>query len=112
MEITRNYPDAGDLRAGWKIEKFDFKPPSDNGTDTLKPRATFELELKNMPQFDKCEAGISETTPKSDTKTTKVGTSANKQGKLGGTLLKIWHLLDQPGIARPLAVPEQTSLSN
>jgi hypothetical protein len=29
-EITRSYPWVGDMRGGWEIEKFDFKPPSDS----------------------------------------------------------------------------------
>jgi hypothetical protein len=29
-KITRTYPWVGDMRGGWEIEKFDFKPPSDS----------------------------------------------------------------------------------
>ena len=75
-EITRNYPAAGDLRRGWEIEEFAFKP-----------LATFELELKGVPQADKFDVCISGTTPKGDTKTAKVGTIAYKQWKLDGALL-------------------------
>jgi hypothetical protein len=85
-EITRNYPGAGDMRGGWEIEEFDFKPPSDSWMAAFKPLATFELELKGMPQFDKFDVCISGKTPKGDTKTAKVGTIANRQWKLGGAL--------------------------
>jgi hypothetical protein len=82
-EITRNYPWVSDMRGGWEIEKFDFKPPSDSWMDAFKPLATFELELKSMPQFDKFDVWISGTTPKGDTKRTTVGTIA-KQMELSG----------------------------
>jgi hypothetical protein len=77
-EITRSYPVAGDMRGGWEIEKFDFKPPSDSWMAAFKPLATFELELKRIPQFDKFDIWISGTTPKGDTKTAKVGSIANR----------------------------------
>ncbi|MGH3513852.1 MAG: hypothetical protein ACRDQI_18970 [Pseudonocardiaceae bacterium] len=86
-EITRNYPGAGDMRRGWEIEEFAFKPPSDSWMAAFKPLATFELELKGMHQFDKFDVYISGTTPKGDTKTAKVGTIANRQWKLGSALL-------------------------
>ena len=76
-EITRNYPGSGDRRGGWQIENFDFKPPSDRWMDSFKPLATFELELKGMPQCDKFDVWISGTTPKGDTKKAEVGTIAN-----------------------------------
>jgi hypothetical protein len=44
----------------------------------FKPLATFELELKRIPQFDKFDIWISGTTPKGDTKTAKVGSIANR----------------------------------
>lgn len=77
-EITRNYPWVGDMRGGWEIEKFDFKPPSDRWMDSFKPLATFELELKSMPQFDKFDVWICGATPRGDTKTAKVGTIAKR----------------------------------
>jgi hypothetical protein len=76
-EIKRNYPGAGKTSDGWKIEKFDFEPPSDNWMSAFKPLATFELELKNTPQHDKFDVWISGTTPKGNTKTAKIGTIAN-----------------------------------
>jgi hypothetical protein len=75
-EITRNYPGTDDMRDGWEIDKFDFKPPSDSWMAAFKPLATFELELKGMPQFDKFDVWISGTTPKGNTKTAKVGAIA------------------------------------
>jgi hypothetical protein len=77
-EITRNHPRASDMRGGWEIEKFDFKPPSDSWMAAFEPLATFELELKSMPQFNRFDVSISGTTPKGDTKTAKVGTIANR----------------------------------
>lgn len=84
-EITRNYPWVGDMRGGWEIEKFDFKPPSDSWMDAFKPLATFRLELKSMPEFDKFDVWISGTTPKGDTKRATVGTIA-KQVEIGRCL--------------------------
>lgn len=77
-EITRNYPWVGDMRGGWEIERFDFKPPSDRWMDAFKPLATFKLELKSMPEFDKFDVWICGTTPRGDAKTAKVGTIAKK----------------------------------
>lgn len=77
-EITRNYRGAGAMRGGWEIEKFDFKPPSDSWMAAFKPLATFELELKSMPQFNRFDIWIFGTTPKGDTKAAKVGTIANR----------------------------------
>ena len=77
-EITHNYPVAGDMRGGWEIEKFDFKPPSDSWMAAFKPLATFELELKRIPQFDKFDIWISGTTPRGETKRAAVGTIAKK----------------------------------
>ena len=78
-EITRIYAGADAMRGGWEIDKFEFKPPSDGWMDAFKPLATFELELKSMPQLDKFDVWISGTTPKGDTKTAKVGTIANRR---------------------------------
>jgi hypothetical protein len=86
-EITRNYPTAGDLRCSWEIEEFAFKPPSDSWMAAFKPLATFELELKGVPQADKFDVYITGTTPRGDTKTAKVGTIAYRQRKLDGALL-------------------------
>ena len=77
-EITRNYPAAGDLRRGWEIEEFAFKPPSDSWMDAFKPLATFELELKSMPESGKFDVWISGTTPKGDVKRATVGTIAKQ----------------------------------
>jgi hypothetical protein len=77
-EITRNYPWVGDMRGDWEIEKFDFKPPTDNWMDAFKPLTTFELELKSMPQFDTFDVWISGKTPKGDTKKATVGTIAKR----------------------------------
>ena len=84
-EITRNYPWVGDMRGGSEIEKFDFKPPSDSWMDAFKPLATFELELKGMPQSGKFDVWISGTTPKGDVKRATVGTIA-KQVETGRCL--------------------------
>jgi hypothetical protein len=77
-EITRNYPGAGDMRGGWEIETFNFTPPTDRWMDSFKPLATFALELKCMPEFDRFDVLICGTTPKGDTKKAKVGTIANR----------------------------------
>jgi len=77
-EITRSYPWVSDMRDSWEIEKFDFKPPSDRWMDSFKPLATFELELKSMPEFDKFDVWICGTTPKGDMKTARVGTIAKR----------------------------------
>lgn len=77
-EITRNYPWVGDMREGWEIERFDFKPPSDRWMDAFKPLATFELELTSMPQFDKFDVWISGTTPRGEKKKAAVGTIAKR----------------------------------
>ena len=77
-EITRNYPAVGDMRGGWELEKFDFKPSSDSWMAAFKPLTTFELELKSMPQFNRFDVSISGTTPKGDMKTAKVGSIANR----------------------------------
>ena len=106
-EITRNYPVAGDMRGGWEIEKFDFKPPSDSWMAAFKPLATFELELKRIPQFDKFDIWISGTTPKGDTKTAKVGSIANRW-KLDSASWSAWRPVGNPTRAAPWA----TSLSN
>lgn len=77
-EITRNYPWVGDMRGGWEIEKFDFTPPSDRWMDAFKPLATFELELKSIPESGKFDVWISGTTPKGDVKRATVGTIAKQ----------------------------------
>jgi hypothetical protein len=77
-EITHNYPWVGDMRGGWEIEKFDFKPPSDSWMDAFKPLATFELELKSMPQLDKFGVWISGMTPRGEKKRAAVGTIAKQ----------------------------------
>lgn len=77
-EIARNYPWVGDVRDGWQIEKFDFEPPTDNYMDSFKPLATFELELKSMPGFEKFDVWICGTTPRGVAKTAKVGTIAKR----------------------------------
>ena len=77
-EITRNYPGADDMRGGWEIERFDFKPPSDSWMAAFKPLATFELEIKSAAQFDEFDVWISGTTPKGNTKAVKVGTIVNR----------------------------------
>ncbi len=59
-EITRSYPKVGDMRSGWEIEKFDFKPPSDSWMDAFKPLATFKLELKSMPNLTSSMFGSAE----------------------------------------------------
>jgi hypothetical protein len=79
-EIARNYPWVGDMRGDWEIEKFEFKPPSDNWMDSFKPLATFELELKSIPEFDKFDVWICGTTPRGAAKTAKVGTIAWTSG--------------------------------
>jgi hypothetical protein len=82
-EIARNYPDTGDMYGSWEIDTFNFKPPKDNWMDAFKPLATFELELKCMPQLYKLDVWISGTTPEGEAKKAKVGTIANRWG-LGG----------------------------
>lgn len=82
-EIMRNYPGADDMCGGWEMEKFDFKPPSDNWMDSFKPLTTFELELKSTPGFEKFDVWICGTTPKGDAKTARVGTIEN-WWKFGG----------------------------
>lgn len=77
-EITRNYPWVSDMRGGWEIEKFDFKPPTDHWMAAFKPLTTFELELKSMPEFDKFDVWICGATPRGDAKTAKVGTIAKR----------------------------------
>jgi hypothetical protein len=77
-EITRNYPWVGGMRDGWEIEKFEFKPPSDRWMDAFKPLATFELELKSMPEFDTFDVWICGTTPRGEPKTAKVGSIAKR----------------------------------
>lgn len=77
-EITRNYPWVGDMRSGCEIEKFDFKPPTDSWMAAFKPLATFELELKSMPEFDKFDVWICGLTPNGNPKTAKVGTIAKR----------------------------------
>jgi hypothetical protein len=44
----------------------------------FKPLATFELELKCIPQLSKFDVWISGTTLKGETKKAKVGTIANR----------------------------------
>ena len=77
-EITRNYPDTGDIFGNWEIETFNFKPPSDNWMDAFTPPASFELELKCMPQLYKFDVWVSGTTLEGEAKNAKVGTIANR----------------------------------
>jgi hypothetical protein len=93
-EITRNYPDVNDLRGGWEIDKFDFKPPSDRWMDAFKPLATFELELKSAPTFDTFDVWIYGVTPKGGTKTAKVGTIAWTGGNQAVLSKRAWHPID------------------
>ncbi|MGH3669494.1 MAG: hypothetical protein ACRDSH_02495 [Pseudonocardiaceae bacterium] len=93
-EITRDYPDVNDLRGGWEIDKFDFKPPSDTWMDAFKPLATFELELKSAPPFDAFDVWIYGVTPKGGTKTAKVGTIAWTGGNQAVLSKRAWHPID------------------
>jgi hypothetical protein len=77
-EITRNYPDAGDIFGNWEIDTFNFKPPSDNWMNAFTSLANFGLELKCMPQLYKFGVWISGTTLEGETKNAMVGTIANR----------------------------------